>query len=370
MRELHSPPPSRANVGGDTSYTFPELWIRPLDFKPVKEDIMKYLTTFAAGLATALAFSGAALAATEMRCSHQLPPKHHIAQAIDKWAAEVESLSGGEIDVQIFGANSLVGAKENIPSVAKGNIECAFSVNFQWGKTLPTMNVTLKPYAVTDLKTLSAWPQSEAASYLDEQLLSKGVRNVVWLFTTRMSAITSKGHAMINPEDFKGVKIRGLNPIVDAGLVAMGAAPSAMSGSKVYEALSTGVIDAGLTDVSAAYSRKYYEVQDQVNVLPLFSVFFHGYVNPAWYDSLSDKSKTALKEAGAKTAAWAIEATEEAAAAAPKQLEEKGMAVHMQTAEEQAAWSAIMTPAFDKAFADATGEEGKKLLGLINEIGK
>lgn len=337
---------------------------------PQGEKTMKHFAKFASGLATALVIPAAAQAATEMRCSHQLPPKHHIAQVIDKWAAEVETLSGNEIDVQVFGANSLVGAKENISSVAKGNIECAFSVNFQWGKTLPTMNVTLKPFAVTDLKTLAAWPGSGAATYLEEQLLTKGVRNAVWLFTTRMSAITSKGHSMIGPDDFKGVKIRGLNPIVDAGLVAMGAAPSAMSGSKVYEALSTGVIDAGLTDVSAAYSRKYYEVQDTVNVMPLFSVFFHGYINPAWYDGLSDKSKMALKDAGGKAAEWAVEASEKSASAAPAQLKEKGMNVHMQTAEEQAAWSAIMTPAFDAAFAKATGEEGSKLLELVGQIGK
>jgi len=331
---------------------------------------MKHSTMLVAGLVTAFAVQGTASAATKMRCSHQLPPKHHIAQVIDKWAAEVEKLSNGDIDVQVFGANSLVGAKQNISSVAKGNIECAFSVNFQWGKTLPVMNVTLKPFAVTDLKTLSAWSGSKAANYLDNQMLTKGVRNVVWLFTTRMSTITSKGHPMISPADFKGVKIRGLNPIVDAGLVAMGAAPSAMSGSKVYAALSTGVIDAGLTDVSAAVSRKYFEVQDHANIMPLFSVFFHGYVSPAWYDGLSDASKAALKEAGGKAALWALEATEKSAASAPAALKEKGMKVHMQTAEEQAQWAAIMSPAFDAAFAKATGEEGKKLLGLVNQIGQ
>lgn len=321
-----------------------------------------YSAALAAGLATP------ALAAEEMRCSHQLPPGHHIAKVIDQWAAEIETLSEGEIDVQIFGANSLVGARENIVSVAKGNIECAFSINPQWGKTLPIMNVTLKPYAVTDPATLAAWPDSAAATFLNEKLLEKGVHNAVWLFTTRMTAITSNGTPLINPSDFEGVKIRGLNPVADSFLVAMGAAPSAMSGSKVYEALSTGVIDAGMTDVAAAYSRKYFEVQDQANVMPLFSVFFHGYLNPSWYDGLSDSQKSAINDAGAKAAEWAVAASEEASSAAPDQLVEKGMNVHIQTAEEQAEWQAIMGPAFDKSFGDATGEDGVKLLELVNGI--
>ena len=321
-----------------------------------------YGAALAAGLAAPVA------AAEEMRCSHQLPPGHHIAKVIDQWAAEIETLSGGEIDVQVFGSNSLVGARENIVSVAKGNIECAFSINPQWGKTLPIMNVTLKPYAVTDPDVLAAWPDSAAAEFLNEKLLEKGVHNAVWLFTTRMTAITSNGMPLINQADFEGVKIRGLNPVADAGLVAMGAAPSAMSGSKVYEALSTGVIDAGMTDVAAAYSRKYYEVQDHVTVLPLFSIYFHGYVNPAWYDKLSDKSKAAVDEAGKKAAKWAIEASEKSAAKAPDQLSAKGMKVHIATEADIAALKAKMAPAFDAAFGKASGDDGKKLLELIGKL--
>ncbi|WP_417515416.1 TRAP transporter substrate-binding protein DctP [Minwuia sp.] len=328
---------------------------------------MKKLLITAAALT---AFSGAAQAADAMRCSHQLPPQHHIAQVIDRWASEVEAQSDGDLRVEIFGANALAGAKENIPSVAKGSFECAFSVNFQWGKTLPIMNVTLKPYAVTSLDVVQGWPKSEAAAFLDEALLGKGVRNVVWLFTTRMSAYTSNGKALLKPADFEGVKIRGLNPIVDAGLSALGAAPSAMSGSKVYQALSTGVIDAGLTDIAATWSRKYYEVQDHVVASPLFSVFFHGYVNPSWYDGLSDKSKAAIATAGEKAARWAVEETEKAAGSAPYQLATKNVKVHIHTADEVAVMKAAMGPAFDKAFAEETGADGEKLLELVNKIGK
>jgi C4-dicarboxylate-binding protein DctP len=333
---------------------------------------MKHFAGLVAGLAMATASGfGSVASATEttvMRCSHQLPPAHHIAKVIDRWAAEVETLSNGEIDVQVFGANSLTGAKQNATSVAKGDIECAFSINPQWGKTLPLMNVTLGPFAVSSLESLKKWDGSEAAKFLEEKLLTKGVRNVTWMFTTRSTAITSNGKPLIAPADFEGVKIRGLGPVPDAGFVAMGAAPSAMSGSKVYQALSTGVIDAGLTDISAAYSRKYYEVQDNVVVLPLFSIYFHGYVNPKWYDGLSADSQAAIDEAGKKAAVWAIEASEEAATKAPGQLAEAGMNVHVATDAEMDALKAVMAPAFDKAFGDASGEDGKTLLGLIAKM--
>ena len=328
---------------------------------------MTKINTFALALAFSVSSSAIATAATEMRCSHQLPPAHHIAKVVDRWAAEVETLSEGELDVQVFGADSLVGARENILATAKGDIECAFSLNFQWGKTLPMMNVTVAPYAFGDLEIWRKWPDSEAAAFLSEKLLEKGVRNIVWMFQTNTSVFTSKGRFLLKPEDFKGVKLRGLTPPFDAALKALGATPATLPGSEVYQALATDVIDAGVTDVAAAVSRKYYEVQDHFVVTPVLSAYLHGYVNPAWYDGLSDKSKAALEQAGKKAALWAIEASSEAAAAGPDQLREKGVQVHIATPEENKAIEAVMRPAFDKAFGEGD-PDSQKLIELLGKI--
>ena len=319
-------------------------------------------------LAVAVSTASVAQAAEAMRCSHQLPPAHHISGVIDRWAEEVGKLSEGELDVQVFGSDSLVKANDNILAVAKGDIECAFSVNFQWGKTLPLMNVTLGPYTMSSIEAWKKWPTSEAAAFLEDKLTEKGVKNVAWLFQTNESVFTSSNKPLVKPEDFQGVKMRGIGPAFDRSLVAMGASPVSMPGSEVYQALATGIIDAGITDVAAAYSRKYYEVQDYMTVVPVLSVYFHGYVNPGWYDGLSDKSKAALEEAGKNAAGWALEAAQKATAEAPKQLEEKGVKVHVASDEENEALKTAMQPAFNEGFAEETGEDGQKLLELIEKI--
>jgi len=322
-------------------------------------------------VATAMALAVAAspaLAAEAMRCSHQLPPNHHIALVVDRWAAEVERLSDGEIDVQVFGADSLVKANDNILAVAKGDIECAFSLNFQWGKTLPLMNVTVGPYTLASIEAWKKWPTSEAAAFLEEKLAEKGVRNVAWLFQTNTSVFTSNGKALLRPEDFQGLKMRGIVPAFDAGLTAMGAATVTLPGSEVYQALATGVVDAAITDVAAAWSRKYYEVQDHMTVVPVLAAYLHGYVNPDWYEGLSDKARAALRTAGAEAALWAIEASVEAAAAAPQQLRDKGVTVHIATEAENEAFRAAMQPAFNEAFAAESGEDGRTLLDLVEKL--
>ncbi|PWC59308.1 C4-dicarboxylate ABC transporter [Azospirillum sp. TSH7] len=327
------------------------------------------LALLATASATALlAVPTDAEAATRMRCSHQLPPAHHISKVVERWAAEVKTLSDGDLDVQVFGSDSLIKANENILAVAKGDIECAFSLNFQWGKTLPLMNVTVGPYTMSSIEAWKKWPTSEAAAFLEERLLKKGVKNIVWMFQTNTSVFTSKGKPLLKPEDFQGLKMRGLGPAFDRGLKAMGATPVAIPGSEVYQALATGVIDAAITDVAAAWSRKYYEVQDHMTVVPVLAAYLHGYVNPGWYNKLSDKNKAALKKAGEDAAIWAIEASQEAAANAPAELESKGVKVHIATPEENAAFKAAMAPAFAEGFADETGADGRKLLELVNKL--
>ncbi len=328
---------------------------------------MKTLITAAFGVSALTISATAGLAATEMRCSHQLPPAHHIAKVVDRWAEEVETLSEGEIDVQVFGADSLVGARDNIVATAKGDIECAFSLNFQWGKTLPIMNVTVAPFAFGDIEIWKQWPTSEAAAFLEEKLLQKGVKNVVWMFQTNTSVFTTNGEPLVSPADFEGLKMRGLTPPFDASLAALGATPTAMPGSEVYQALATGVIDGAITDVAAAVSRKYYEVQDAFTVVPVLSAYLHGYLNPGFYDGLSDKSKEALRVAGLKASEWAIEASTAAGAEGPEELLAKGVKVHVATPEENAALQAVMRPAFDKSFGEGDADS-QTLLDLLGKM--
>jgi len=299
---------------------------------------------------------GAAHAAdpVEFRISHQLPPAHHIAKLVDQFAADVEARTGNAVDVQVFGANQAYPPDQNHPAVARGQVEGAISVNFQWGNTIPELNVVTIPYYFTDLSRVEKFPGSPAAAILEEKLLEKGVRNIAWFFTTRQSIFTSGHRPLVSIEDFEGTKIRGLNKLVDEALIAAGAAPAAMPGSEVYQALQTGVIDAGLTDVSAAFSRKYFEVQKYGTVAPFFTVYFHLYVNPAWWDGLPDDVRGAIAEAAAKAEQDSIPLTEQTAEEAIGALREEGMEIHIQTPEEVEAFKAVMQkPVLDAFLASS-----------------
>lgn len=316
-------------------------------------------TMFCAAILSAALATPLGAAEIEFRISHQLPPGHHIAQLVEAFAADVEDRTDGRVDVQIFGANQAFAPDQNHPAVARGQIEGALSVNFQWGNTIPELNVVTIPYFFTDLARIEKFPGSEAAAIVEEKLMERGVRNIGWFFTTRQSIFTSSGKPLVTTDDFDGVKIRGLNPLVDQALIAAGAAPAAMPGSEVYQALQTRVIDAGLTDVSAAYSRKFFEVQDYGTVTPFFTVYFHLYVNPSWWDGLPDDIRDAIAAAAAKAEQDAIPLTEQTAESAIQQLQDEGMELHIQTPEEVEAFKAVMQQPVMDAFLESSPDAAK-----------
>lgn len=303
-----------------------------------------------------------------MRVSHQVPPAHHLSKLLQEFGNEVKARTNGTVDVQLFGSEQLAKAGENFPQVARGNIEAAVSVNFQWGATIPEMSVTLIPYYMTDLEKIKRFTTSDARKLLDEKLEAHGVHSVGWFYITRQSIFTSGKKPIITLEDFKGLKIRGLNSLTDHALTAVGAAPSAMPGSEVYQALQAGVLDAGLTDLSAAYSRKYYDIQKYGTVAPYFTVYFHLYVNPQWWSKLTPAQRQAIDAAAAKVEQDAFTVTEATAADALVQLKAKGMQIHVQTPEEEATWRAAMQKPVLDAFLKSAPQDGRKILDLVNKL--
>lgn len=319
--------------------------------------------------AVILAITGGVAAAQEitMRLSHQFPPTHHTAQRLLQFEKDVEAETGGKVDVQIFGAAQLYNPKQHHAAVASGEIESAIIVSLQWGGTIPEMAVTLIPYLMSSPEAQQSFLGSEAATLLEEKMLEKGIRNIGWIVDTNDLIFTSSKRHLAEPADFQGIKIRGLTPLFNEGLVALGATPVNMPGSETYQALQTGVIDAGVTGVAAAYSRKFYEVQGYGTATPMFLAFDNLVVNPAWWDGLPEDVRNGIQRAADKAVESSIITIDGINPEDIDNLKGAGMDAKVLTDEQMAAIRDIMQPAVTEAFLKETGEDGKKLLGLLGQ---
>ena len=319
-----------------------------------------------AALAATLA-AGAQAADYTMRMSHQFPPAHHSAKNMEQFATDVKANTGGKVEVQIFGAAQLYKPNQHHAAVAGGKIEPAIVLSFQWGGTIPEMNVTIIPYFMSSVDKMKKFPDSEAAKLLDAKMAEKGVTNIAWFMDANDGIFTSARAPLIRPEDFKGVKIRGLSKLWDEGLVAVGAQPSAMPGSEVYQALQTGVIDAGFTGVKAANSRRFYEVQKFGVASNIILAYDNLIVNPAWWNGLPANVKKGITDAVAAAEARAIPAADGIPPEDAQVLRDKGMNVTVLTKAQEKVMAEAMQPAVIKAF-NASSPDAARLIELIKGL--
>lgn len=324
----------------------------------------KYVIAAAAvvGLAT-----GAAAQST-MRVSYISPPGHHAHTLMLSFQSEVEKTSSGAVKVVLYPAEQAFKAAENTPAVARGAVEAALSLNSEWGKSIPEMNVTTIPYFFSDLDRIIKFPGSEAARILDRKIAAHGVTNIAWIYISRQAILTSNKQPIVKPDDLKGLRVRGYNAITDAGLAAAGALPWVISGPEVYQALATGVVEIGMTDVSTAFARRYYDVHKFGTVAPYFSLFFTLEVNPTWWGKLAAEERGAIEKAARKVEREAVGVTEGTSSAAVERLREKGMTIRAQTPEEQKAWAAVTQKAVIEAFIKAAPQDGARLIEMLSRM--
>lgn len=323
--------------------------------------------TLVAAIAAAGSIGTAVAADYTMRIAHQLPGSHHVARAIEQFAEEVETSSEGRVEVEVFGGAQLYGPTEYHSAVARGHIEAASIISLIWGGTIPEMQVFNIPYLMTERDQLEKFPASEAAAMLDDKMASKGVKNLAWLLDANNAVFTSADEPLVTPEDFEGIKIRGLSRVFDAGLIAMEAAPATMPGSEVYQGLQTGVIDAAITSAGAAYSRRYFEVQDYGAASNLITVYQNIAVNPQWWASLPEDLQGVIEAAADNAEAVLLPETDEVDPADIARLEENGMEVTLLSDDQVAALRDAMRPAVEEAFIESA-DDGEQLIELIKQL--
>ena len=100
------------------------------------------------------------------------------------------------------------------------------------------------------------------------------------------------------PEDLKGLKIRVMeSPIMKDSIKAMGASPTPIPFSELFQSLKTGVVDGAENSARIFMSYKYYETG--CNVFTLTEHFANQHIiiaNAHWLDSLEPKYRERIKE--------------------------------------------------------------------------
>jgi tripartite ATP-independent transporter DctP family solute receptor len=271
----------------------------------------------------------------------------------------VESMSGGEIEVEIFPAGQLGNMREMVESTQMGATQiviCYTSVGTIFSPELMVVQIPfIFPTAAHAWRALDGqWGKDLA----DELLRDAGLRNLAWGEGFGFRVVWNNKRPIRRPADLKGLKIRvpeskGLFALFKA----LGAAPVTITWTELYTALQTGAADGCEPELGGGAMIKLYETTKYVT-LTNHAYNIHGmWANEKWFQSLSNKHKKIIIEAARVAEIASRGISQNIAGASVGLCISKGMEIYSPTTEEMGEFIKQGQSAYLKAIEKDVGKE-------------
>ncbi|CUI03036.1 TRAP transporter substrate-binding protein DctP [Massilia antarctica] len=217
-----------------------------------------------AALATSpLWMQSARAQSTSLKISHQFPggtvsEGDFRDRLCRMFAAEVEKRSKGALKFSIYPGSSLMKTNSQFSAMRKGALDLSLVPLSYAGGEVPEVNIGLMPGLVTTYEQGYSWKNAEVGKELARILAEKGIVVLSWIW--QAGGVASRGKPIVEPEDVRGMKVRGGSREMDLILKAAGAAVVTLPSNEIYAAMQTGAMDAALTSSTSLISFRLEEV--------------------------------------------------------------------------------------------------------------
>ena len=283
----------------------------------------------------------------------------------------VAKRTNGEIEVQIFWANSLVHAKEALEAVQLGTSDMADLAIGYFSDKIRLLQVAGLPFAVSDpvqsrdggMRVLAQIPEASAE-------LAKFGHVVVGMTATASYQLVAH-YPITNLAELKGKKVGTFGRIAPKAIKAGGGIPVSTTGGEMYEALQRKTIDARILSFEAAQRFKTYEVAKYMSKIEMGCIAGVNTftINKRKWDSLSKEHQKILLEEGERVGKWEAQAMKDDDVKFQKYLTGKGVKIVDFSASDREKWK--NSPGVQKiagdwvASMDKLGLPGKKTLAVF-----
>jgi TRAP-type C4-dicarboxylate transport system substrate-binding protein len=223
----------------------------------------------------------------------------------DFLAAEVDRLSGGELEIEYAGGSDVIGGFDAPEAVANSVFDMSHSANSYFAGAMPSsISLASGSASVDALRASGAYD-----AYADILMQQRGVK----LLGVPLSGVGYVFQVRGNPGDlsyYKGKKIRSI-PLYDPILSTLGATPVTTSPAEAYTAMERGVVDGlGWPDIGLL-DFKFYEQAKFIMLPTFYQLRTATLINPNAFNNLPEPLQKVLVEASASAdtigANWAKE---------------------------------------------------------------
>jgi len=254
------------------------------------------IKTLAAGAAlAAIGLTGTAQAQTTLTLSSWVPPTHYVVKDIlQPWMVEVDKATEGRVKINLL--PKAVGAPPQHWELARKGVADITWGNFTyeperfkhvWFAELPMMGSNAEASSVALWRTHN--------QYLAGNEAFKGV-TMLGMGMLGGGQFHHPSKVIDTPDDLKGQKVRMGGPIQKRLLEDLGAIPVAGPGTKAYEMLEGGVIDASLHALESVVNFRLDGKLKNHTIIPggLYDATFFIVMNEGKFKGLSAADQQAV----------------------------------------------------------------------------
>ncbi len=252
--------------------------------------------------AAAMLGTGPAVAQDKLQIAGNFAGEHPSSVAVEQvFKKEIARLTNNQLQVDVFPAMQLGGAKENVDAVRSGTLALTWVGAAYLSRIVPELEAVALPFVFPNREVALRVIDGPVGDAIDKKLQDKGFVALGWM-ELGMRHITNSRGPITSVADLKGLKLR-LQPSEThlASFRALGANPVAMDVKELYSALEQRVVDAQENPYTVISASRYGEVQKHLSNSGHFFDFIAVIGSKKALDQLKPEHQKAVREAMAAT---------------------------------------------------------------------
>jgi C4-dicarboxylate-binding protein DctP len=318
--------------------------------------------SLAVAVVAAVGIGVAGAAESTLKIAYETSDTHIKARTAKVFKEELEKLSKGRIEVQVFPNASLMPSRQEVSGAIQGQVQMILPFVSFYESITPSAGVFTMPTLFRDYDHLDKAVAGAVGKAVYGDLEAKGLKPIAFWHETPTYVFTSKKDVAAL-DDLKGLKIRIYpSAALENTLKRFGANPTVVPGSEVYLALQNGTVDGAVTTPSFAQSLKLTDSLKYMIKVPLVLGGYIVAVNKEYFDKLPADLRANVLAAAAAATAYNQKAIREEVAASEDAMKKAGVKIIEVSAAERAKFFKAAEPVLD-AQPDA-------MKALINEARK
>ncbi len=219
------------------------------------------LAASAAALALTLAAGTAGAQTTTLRIQNHQAPESTSGRMTAEFVKNVETMSGGDIKIEMYYSSSVVKSAETFDAAATGILDCDMTNgSYQTGKN-PAFQFVADTMGGYDTPLeYQAWVNFGGGKELINELYAPFNMTFIGAHIGGQESLTST-RPLNGPEDLVNFKFRSPPGMESEIFANLGAKPVVMDFTEIFTALETGIIDgADASSLAANVSNGIYDI--------------------------------------------------------------------------------------------------------------